>query len=50
MNAAEGLYQPVVRAVLRAVAYDQHAVVQLGAAGLAQDTALVQLEGHLVGL
>mmetsp|Transcript_106047 Transcript_106047/g.129355 ORF Transcript_106047/g.129355 Transcript_106047/m.129355 type:complete len:238 (-) Transcript_106047:628-1341(-) len=44
------LHQPVVGAILSAVANHQHAMVQLGATGLGQDTALVQLKGHLVSL
>ena len=50
LNAIKRLDQPVVRTILGAVAYDQHAVVEFGATGLAQDTTLVQLEGHLVSL
>ena len=48
--AARRLHQPVVLAVLGSVAHDQHAVVQLGAAGLAEHSALVELEGHLICL
>ena len=49
-SAPAVLHQPVVRAVLGAVAHHQHAVVQLGAAGLREHAALVHLEGHLVRL
>mmetsp|Transcript_9047 Transcript_9047/g.11908 ORF Transcript_9047/g.11908 Transcript_9047/m.11908 type:complete len:243 (+) Transcript_9047:296-1024(+) len=41
---------PVVSAIFRAVAHEQHAVVQLAAALLCQNATLVELEGHLVGL
>ena len=44
------LHDPVVGAVLAAVADDEDAVVERGAAGRVEDTAGVQLELALVGL
>mmetsp|Transcript_62644 Transcript_62644/g.139805 ORF Transcript_62644/g.139805 Transcript_62644/m.139805 type:complete len:401 (-) Transcript_62644:246-1448(-) len=44
------LHEPVVLTAFRAVADYQDAMVQLGATRLAEDAALVELEGHLVCL
>mmetsp|Transcript_56467 Transcript_56467/g.91860 ORF Transcript_56467/g.91860 Transcript_56467/m.91860 type:complete len:294 (-) Transcript_56467:339-1220(-) len=44
------LHQPVVSAILSAIANHQNTMVQLGAASLGEDAALVQLKCHLISL